>query len=96
MRQPRRASGLGTRGFPAGGLGQGNRVVGYGSQKSVVATEHDSQPNNHAAEDSGKRLASPVFSGWMRFLPTTTTIAEIESFLLDIFPGLPNAQKSTQ
>jgi hypothetical protein len=31
----------------------------------------ESQPTNHAAEDSGKCLGIPVLSGRMRFLPTT-------------------------
>ena len=33
--------------------------------------KHERQPTNHAAEDSGKCLRSPVFSTRMRFLPTT-------------------------
>jgi hypothetical protein len=45
--------------------------VPAGFQPGSSETEHDSQPTNHAAEDSWKRLGNPVFSDWMRFLPRT-------------------------
>jgi hypothetical protein len=52
---------------------------GYDLQEQVPAgfqpgngqVKHECQPTNHAAEDSGKYLRSPVFSARVRFLPTT-------------------------
>jgi hypothetical protein len=42
--------------------------VPAGFQPGYSKSEQDSQPTNHAAEDSGKPLRSLVFSDTMRFL----------------------------
>src|SRR5664279_5706426 len=42
-----------------------------GFQSGNGQVKREGQPTNHAAEDSGKYRRSPVFSAWMRFLPTT-------------------------
>jgi hypothetical protein len=53
----------------SGSLFKKQVLAGLQSRHGEVKPE--SQPTNHAAEDSRKRLRNPAFSTRMRFLPTT-------------------------
>src|ERR1035437_3445587 len=60
-----------------------------GFQSGNGQVKREGQPTNHDAEDPGKYLRSPVFSAWMRFLPTTTMLAKVFSAAVNGIEAYP-------